>query len=449
MARLKSVLFLFIPFSVLLVLYAFHFPDDQAQGEIFVEGQVFYNFSDPLYQGLFVEGKIYEDGKLYKKFTCTEKGKFNTSVGINHNYTFHFSMDYHATTKVLVSTMMPPEKTKEKVGGIFKFKCEIFERVEGLSMILLRKPIIKIRYVAGKDKFEPDKAYTEKFLWELESFKESLAILKSRRKPVLKKAPPHTTKKKMVEQPKEDYTTQLEEKPKKKKNLNPRGHRNIMDNLKEASDNRKDTAIEVSTDDLATTDENEEPITPIEVKEEELEEPTFVLNNVPSIKVFPKREKIVNRKVKSDAKRNEMREMAISTKNLREESIKEEALQRQILIAKEEEKHLNNKYIQSLRLQGIIKTVASSEKEDLVFRYKQKPILEFEVLPLVTRHFEDGFFVDVETIKVIYPTKKVIYHRKEYLFGFEYYYRNNEEVNYETFCREIVEYDKNMEVCAQ
>jgi hypothetical protein len=423
-------------------IYSFTF-QDELKNEIFVEGQVYYNFDNPTYQPLRVEGKIYEDGKFYRTFFCDAKGKFSTSVGINHDYTFHFSMDYHGTTKVLVSTKIPEENRKKQIGGLFKFKCELFERVEGLSLVILKKPIIKIRYLPEKDKFEPDKAYTESFLLELESFRETLLILKSRNKSVLKDAS-STPKKETLAQ----RTTTTLPKPEKKgiENPNPRGHRNIMDNLK----NDKEEAIEEKEIEHITEDilVEETTVDGSENSDSAALEKVIIpelVTKAPYVQVVPKREKI---EFSAQLRKTATKQMASLTRDKEMEKVKTAKQVNWIALAAKERQQLSNKQIQSLRLQSIIKTVAIKEMSTKKGNARQQAVKEKTVLPTIRTISSETWLKSSKKIKVIYPTETIVYLQESYWFGIHYYYKNNEEVTEQFFCRETAQYEQINALCA-
>jgi hypothetical protein len=453
---LQKVTLSFFGFLLLgyaLLVSSFNTQDEAFKNEIFVEGQVFYDLDNPRYRDLRVSGKIYEDGKFYRAFSCDAKGKFSTSVGINHDYVFHFSMDYHGTTKVLVSTKMPEENRKKQIGGLFKFKCELFERVEGLSMVILKKPIIKIRYLPKKDKFEPDKAYTEAFLLELESFRETLAILKSRNKQVLKNAAEAKAKQQAVAQKTPPPPKKQEKKP--KPNPNPRGHRNILDNLK-ADPVENEESAEVATE--TEEDENEDvaPVSePVNTDENiaqtdtaKIEEPTPQMTAIASVKVVPKRIKIEESDLGALTRKVIVQKQAAVVREQKMEQLRTNVQQTIARNTLSEQQVLSNKQIQSIRLQGIIKTVATKETYTKKAHFNQQPVPDKNlVLPIVRTVLDEGWFKDVKQIHVIYPTERIAYRMESYLFGIQYYYKNNSEISEAAFCEEIARYEKINELC--
>ena len=421
-----------------------------------VTGLAVYSTKD--YSDLRVNVKVTQDGKSFKTFKCDSKGRFETQIYPNHVYMFHFSMDYHATSKVEVSTFLPEEKTQDYVGGLFNFDCEMFERLEGLNLSLLNNPLVKIKYNSEKNDFEYDKKYTERMLYNLEGFREQLAEMKQRRKDVLKNA---SESKKSVDiaktEPviKERKPIAFESEKEKPKAVNKRGARNIMDMEEEEEEITAELKEADSIMEHSEAVVMEESDAPTEISAEDLElEQALDESDFITLKVIPKRMDI-NDSESEDKKNREKYAMTklktqevMALKRIDQETrIREEIRSFSTRASIKHEKRLANKKIQNERLGDLIKSVAIAEIFHKKEYYGLHPITHDYVDPSIFKREQNSWWVDKEYTTLMYPSQSVRYRKEVYPLGITYYYLGDEEIDEETYCSGIEQFSKSEITC--
>ena len=433
------------------------------QGENFftVTGIATYNTKQ--YSDLRVNVRVTQDGKTFKSFTCDSKGRFETQIFPNHIYMFHFSMDYHATSKVEINTAMPEEKNEEYIGGLFNFECEMYERMDGLNLSLLNNPLVKMKFNAEKNDFEYDKKYTEKMMYNLEGFKEQLAEMKQRRKEVLKDAS-EVSKKEDIAQTepiiKERKPIEFETEKEKPKAVNKRGARNILDmgNDEEEEEEEEVVAELKEADSIMEHSESvvmNESEAPEEMSAEDLElEQALDETEFMTLKVIPKRAAVDVAEAEDKSAQDKMEETKLKMEEdmeinriAQETKMRDEVRSMNDRAIIQHEKRLANKKIQNERVGTIIKTVAIAEiyykKED----YRVHPITHEDLDPGIFKSERKSWWVDKEFTTVMYPSQTVRYRKEVYPLGITYYYKGDEEIDEETYCSGIEQFSKRRITC--
>ena len=428
-----------------------------------VTGRVIYDMRS--YPDQLVQVRVTQDGKNFASFKCDGKGRFDTKVFPNHEYMFFFTMDFHATSKVLVDTRMPDEDVGDYVGGLFSFDCEIFELLEGLNLSLLNSPLVKITYNEEKKDFQYDKKYTEKMMYNLDGFRAQVAELKQRRRDVLKtEEEAKAAEKEIAAAPvdKERKVIEFESEKKQPKAVNKRGSRNIMDLMNEGnSEGEEETVAATEMEEADSIMESSEAVTldkDVVVEEmtaEDLElEEAIDESDFIALNVIPKRVEMTEED-EADSPEQELMDatkmkvqQALEMKRVEEEAkIREEVRSFNTRAYIQREKRLVNKKIQNQRVGNLIKTVALAEQYYKEY-YGLHPDMGAEVRPSIFSRTSNSTWVDKTYVTVMYPNGSVHFRKEEYLFGITYYYREDQEIDEKTYCSTVDQLTKSELTCA-
>ncbi len=455
MKRLINQLTYLILFCLIGIGFAFVSKSQQGDSYVTTTGTVFYN--KKAYPDYRVNVIVKQDGKFFKQITCDDKGRFETQLNFNHEYLFLFDMEYHVTTKVLVNTSIPAEKLAQGAGGLFKLETEIFERVDGMNYSLLNQPLMKIRYYPEKDEYSYDKKYDEKVVVSLEGFRNQLAVLKQRRRDVLKEEKVPTAEElaaankpaKAKKSPRIVF-----EEPKKKKAVNKRGHRNIMDLMNDSKEDEEDEVTEELTMEEALEEEQEtgqldtfvddgfdrDEIYAGSIEEEEDMDLVEIVDASEEdiIKVKPRVITLeIDTVIIEDERKGRVQEqLAIKRKEV-EKSIREELRVFNSISLREQQKRFYNREIREDRFRALIKTVAIAE----IFRKKEKyrlnPPVSMDIKPEVITEYQEFFAGGIEKTSIIYPGKTVTFIKKTSFFFFTTYHVDNVEIDEDSYCGEL------------
>ena len=424
------------------------------------------NYDMKAYPDQLVQVRLTQDGKNFKNFQCDRKGRFETKVYPNHEYIFYFTMDFHATSKVLVDTKIPPEDVGDYIGGLFSFDCPLYELLEGLNLSLLNSPLVKIVYNEDKKDFEYDKKYTEKMMYNLAGFEAQIAELKQRRKDVLKtEAEAKAAEEKIAAMPveKERKVIEFESEKEKPKAENTRGSRNIMDLLAEGEPEEEEEIVAAKlkeADSLLEQSEAvalDESVVVEEMTAEELElEEAIDESDFISLKVIPKRMEMNAKQEEENQDRDlmdatKMRvQEALGLRRIAEEAkIREEVRSFNTRAYLQREMRLANKKIQNQRVGNLIKTVALAELYYKKEYYSMHANVGQEIGPSVFSRTTTSTWVDKTYVTVMYPNRSVQFRKEEYPFGITYYYQEDKEIDEETYCSMVENLTKSTLTCAK
>lgn len=109
--------------------------------------------------------KVYTDkGVLVAEHIANRKGRCNFKLPLNRKFVVEISKPGFVAKKIEVNTKVPPER---KVAYIFPFSLDIFEKIEGMDVSMLEKPIARISYLLTISQFDYDNLYTDKVNSEL------------------------------------------------------------------------------------------------------------------------------------------------------------------------------------------------------------------------------------------------------------------------------------------
>ncbi|MGB0881372.1 MAG: hypothetical protein ACPGSO_00355 [Vicingaceae bacterium] len=117
---------------------------------------------------------IKRNGSVWKTIPVDAKGKFNVPLLPGAVYMIEVSKPMHVTKRIQVSTKnVPPEDAK--YGFDIPFDISLFEKMEGLDVSILDKPIGKIAFDPNSGYMDYDAAYTKSIKDKLDQLKRELA----------------------------------------------------------------------------------------------------------------------------------------------------------------------------------------------------------------------------------------------------------------------------------
>lgn len=137
-----------------------------------VVGSVKKEETNKRFEGVTITVK--RNGSVWKTITSPSNGKFDLSLPPDGIYLIEFSKFGHETKRVEFSTKnVPPEDAK--YGFEFPMEMNLFEKMDGLDVSVLDKPIAKIAFDPATGYMDYDPAYTKSIQKELDRLKDELA----------------------------------------------------------------------------------------------------------------------------------------------------------------------------------------------------------------------------------------------------------------------------------
>jgi tetratricopeptide (TPR) repeat protein len=117
---------------------------------------------------------IKRNGSVWKTITSESNGKFLASLPPDAIYMIEFSKPGHVTKRIELSTKnVPPEDAK--YGFDFPMEMNLFEKMDGLDVSILDKPIGKVAFDPATGYMNFNEAYTKSIKKELDRLKVQLA----------------------------------------------------------------------------------------------------------------------------------------------------------------------------------------------------------------------------------------------------------------------------------
>ena len=149
----------------------YSFASNQSKWEIGVDGKVTKD-GMPL-GGALVSLKI--NSKVEAKIKTTGNGKFVFLLQPDNIYVIEISKPGLVSKSIRFSTMDVPLDKVGKGFPPFPILIDLFEKIEGLDVAFLEKPIGKIRYYRKSDNFDYDESYTKPIQVRLKKLMKSYA----------------------------------------------------------------------------------------------------------------------------------------------------------------------------------------------------------------------------------------------------------------------------------
>ncbi len=137
-----------------------------------VTGSVKKEETKKRFEGVTITVK--RNGSVWKTITSASNGKFDLSLPPNAVYILEFSRPNHVTKRIEFSTKnVPPEDAK--YGFEFPMEMNLFEKIDGLDVSILDKPIAKVAFDPATGYMDYNPEYTKSVKKELERLKKELA----------------------------------------------------------------------------------------------------------------------------------------------------------------------------------------------------------------------------------------------------------------------------------
>jgi tetratricopeptide (TPR) repeat protein len=142
-----------------------------AQWTLDVVGTVKKEETKKRFEGVTIT--IKKNGTVWKTLTSESSGKFNAGLEPDGIYLIEFSKPGHVTKRIEFSTKNVPEDDA-KYGFEFPMEMNLFEKMDGLDVSILNKPIAKVAFDPATGYMDYDPAYTKSIKNELDRLKKEL-----------------------------------------------------------------------------------------------------------------------------------------------------------------------------------------------------------------------------------------------------------------------------------
>ncbi len=127
---------------------------------------------------------IYCNNIVYANTFTTRRGKCSFKLPLNKKFTVELSKPKYVSKRFDVNTKVPSNKYD---AFSFYFDMDIFERLEGVDVTILDKPIAMVAYNVTNNQFEYDMTYTNKINAELKSMYHNYYMFSKKQKETHKK----------------------------------------------------------------------------------------------------------------------------------------------------------------------------------------------------------------------------------------------------------------------
>ncbi len=168
--RLKRFTYQFFAAALFLLLF-FSVEQVQAQWALDVVGTVKKEETKKRFEGVTITVK--RNGTVWKTLTSESSGKFQAALEPDAVYVLEFSKPGHVTKRIEFSTKnVPPDDAK--YGFEFPMEMNLFEKIDGLDVSILNKPIAKVAFDPSTGYMDYDAAYTKSIKNELDRLRDEL-----------------------------------------------------------------------------------------------------------------------------------------------------------------------------------------------------------------------------------------------------------------------------------
>jgi hypothetical protein len=143
-----------------------------AQWTLDVVGSVKKEETNKRFEGVTIT--IKKNGAVWKTLTSEATGKFQAALEPDGVYLIEFSRPGHVSKRIEFSTKnVPPDDAK--YGFEFPMEMNLFEKMDGLDVSILNKPIAKVAFNPATGYMDYDPEYTKSIKAELDRLKAELA----------------------------------------------------------------------------------------------------------------------------------------------------------------------------------------------------------------------------------------------------------------------------------
>jgi hypothetical protein len=122
---------------------------------------------------------VYMNNAVYTTNLTTKRGKCTFRLPLDRQYLVEISKPGFITKRFEINTKVPGDK---KDAFDFDFDMDIFEKVEGLDVSVLDKPIAKVMFDPPNNQFMYDAAYTHRINSDIQLLYRNYYILSKKQK---------------------------------------------------------------------------------------------------------------------------------------------------------------------------------------------------------------------------------------------------------------------------
>jgi hypothetical protein len=122
---------------------------------------------------------VYMNNAIYTKSLTTKRGKCSFKLSLDRQYLIEISKPGFVSKRFEINTKVPGDK---KDAFDFDFDMDIFEKVEGLDVSVLDKPIAKVLFDVPNNQFMYDMAYTNRINSDIQLLYRNYYMLSKKQK---------------------------------------------------------------------------------------------------------------------------------------------------------------------------------------------------------------------------------------------------------------------------
>jgi hypothetical protein len=139
----------------LIALFACILMAFQLRAQMKVEGKVYYDEDG----GPHPTVKVLKDNLPFKELETNNKGKFEVSLPIGHDFMLEISKPYNFTTRLAISTRFPDHIDTEGMYESFEVETDLIPRYEGLDGSIMNYPVMILQYDEKQNAVVNDTSY--------------------------------------------------------------------------------------------------------------------------------------------------------------------------------------------------------------------------------------------------------------------------------------------------
>lgn len=376
---------------------------------------------------------LYRNGVKQKEVITGRNGKFRFDIDFGADYKITFSAPGCVDMHLLVFASNVP-KEKLSIFPIYDIEIPFFDvNDKTIRLDKYKKPFTKIVF-DGNRTFRDDEAYLEEFVRnihvdpdEIQKQMEEKERLEKEKLLALEKEKERLAREKLLE----EERARLEEEERMRAEELARLKRENEEKMKDLGNVSMETEairLQREKEEKALTEKKNRGIK--STYESEL------LKTVAENERMAREKEL--RKLKTDAQTN-----AVIEKIKQETEIKARS---EYLREQEREKNkkaLQNKQVKSQQVKKLVEAAAFADRSIKVNKQVRLPDpkeYKPKKLPNVAVSYDEGFFKSVSTVTVTMDKTVVVFRKEVYTWGSVYYYKNDSEIDEETFKKEVIKY---------
>ncbi|HVA98056.1 MAG TPA: hypothetical protein VNG53_04100, partial [Bacteroidia bacterium] len=378
---------------------------------------------------------LYKNSVKQTQLTTGRNGKFKFFLDFGANYKITFSSEGCVDMSLLVLENIPKEK--ENIFPVYEIEVTFFDNDnKDVNLPKFKNPFTKIIF-DGKKMFLDDPDY-------LKQFEDGLFIDHKAEAKALaeKQAKEKATQDKLAAQKAAEEKAKLAA----QQLAQQQRAQNDADSL--AKLKAAEVADTKASDKSSSTESMETDAIKLEKEKEAKAEMAKKNTGIRTkyendlLKAVAENERIEKekkyQKMKADAESN-----SVIEKLRREAELKAKTADLRAQETKNEKTTIINEQVQEQNIKDLVQAAAFARRSININQQKEVPdISHYKMVeaPSVAVMNIPGFLKNVKTITVTLGNKIIIYRRESYVWGSEYYYKNKDEINKETYIQETLKY---------